>query len=76
MRTNNYISSDGTLKDPKTMEYTYLVNAIAKAFRTLNETKNKDEFIRNSDNICVLQDELLERNKVYFDENFGDKNEQ
>lgn len=76
MRTNNYISSDGTLKDPKTMEYTYLVNAIAKAFRTLNETKSKDEFIRNSDNICVLQDELLERNKVYFDENFGDKNEQ
>lgn len=76
MRTNNYISSDGTLKDPRTMEYTYLVNAIAKAFRTLNETKNKDEFIRNSDNICVLQDELLERNKVYFDETFGDKNEQ
>lgn len=76
MRTNNYISSDGTLKDPKTMEYTYLVNAIAKAFRTLNETKNKDEFIRNSDNICVLQNELLERNKVYFDETFGDKNEQ
>lgn len=75
MRTNNYISSDGTLKDPKAMEYTYLVNAIAKAFRTLNETKNRDEFIRNSDNICVLQDELLERNKVYFDENFGDKNE-
>lgn len=76
MRTNNYISSDGTLKDARTMEYTYLVNAIAKAFRTLNETKNRDEFIRNSDNICVLQDELLERNKVYFDENFGDKNEQ
>ena len=76
MRTNNYISSDGTLKDPKTMEYTYLVNAISKAFRTLNETKNKDEFIRNSDNICVLQNELLERNKVYFDETFGDKNEQ
>lgn len=76
MRTNNYISSDGTLKDPKTMEYTYLVNAIAKAFRTLNETKNKEEFIRNSDNICVLQDELLERNRVYFDETFGDKNEQ
>lgn len=75
MRTTMYVSSDGSLKDTKTMDYTYLVNAIAKAFRTLNETKDKDEFIRNSDNICVLQNELLERNKVYFDENFGDKNE-
>ncbi len=75
MRKTMYVSSDGSLKDPKTMDYTYLVNAIAKAFRTLNETKDKDEFIRNSDNICVLQDEILERNKIYFDENFGGKNE-
>ena len=75
MRSNIYVSSDNTFKDPKTMEYTYLVNAIAKAFRTLNETKSKEEFIRNSDNICVLQDELLERNKAYFENNFGDANE-
>lgn len=75
MRTTMYVSSDGTLKDPKTMDYSYLVNAIAKAFRTLNETQDKDEFIKNSDNVCALQDEILERNKIYFDKVFGDNNE-
>lgn len=66
-----YISSDGTPKDTTIMDYTYLVNAIAKAYRVLNETENRDIFILNSDNICVLQKELLERNKKYYEEMFG-----
>lgn len=68
-----YISSDGTPKATNTMDYTYLVNALAKAYRTLNETTDKEIFIFNSDNICVLQDELLERNKIYFDETFKEE---
>ena len=66
-----YISSDGTPKDTTIMDYTYLVNAIAKAYRVLNETEDRDIFILNSDNISVLQEELLERNKKYYKEMFG-----
>lgn len=66
-----YISSDGSSKDVTQLDYQYLVNAIAKAFRNLNEVNSPEEFIKNSDNVCVLQDELLERNKKYYDEHFG-----
>ena len=66
-----YISSDGSSKDVAQLDYQYLVNAIAKAFRNLNEVNSVEEFIKNSDNVCVLQDELLERNKKYYDEHFG-----
>ena len=66
-----YISSDGTPKDTTIMDYTYLVNAIAKAYRVLNETEDKDVFVLNSQNITVLEKELLERNKKYYEEMFG-----
>ena len=66
-----YISSDGTPKDTTIMDYTYLVNAIAKAYRILNETEDKDVFVLNSQNITVLEKELLERNKKYYEEMFG-----
>lgn len=66
-----YISSDGSSKDVTQLDYQYLVNAIAKAFRNLNEVNSVEEFIKNSDNVCVLQDELLERNKKYYDKHFG-----
>lgn len=66
-----YISSDGSSKDVTQLDYQYLVNAIAKAFRNLNEVSSVEEFIKNSDNVCILQDELLERNKKYYDEHFG-----
>ena len=62
-----YISSDGTPKDTTIMDYTYLVNAIAKAYRVLNETEDKDVFVLNSQNINVLENELLERNKKYYE---------
>lgn len=66
-----YISSDGTTKDATTLDYQYLVNALAKAYRNLNEAETKDDFYKYNDNIIVLQGELLERNKKYFEENFG-----
>ena len=68
-----YISSDGTPKDTTIMDYTYLVNAIAKAYRVLNETEDKDVFILNSQNINVLENELLERNKKYYKEMFEEE---
>ena len=68
-----YISSDGTPKDTTIMDYTYLVNAISKAYRVLNETEDKDVFILNSQNITVLEKELLERNKKYYKEMFEEE---
>lgn len=68
-----YISSDGTPKDTTIMDYTYLVNAIAKAYRVLNETEDKDVFVLNSQNITVLENELLERNKKYYKEMFEEE---
>ena len=47
-RNTKYISSDGTEKDTRTLDYQYLVNAIAKAYRNLNEVETYEEFIKNS----------------------------
>lgn len=75
-RNTKYISSDGTEKDTRTLDYQYLVNALAKAYRNLNEVETYEEFIKNSDNVCVLQDEILIRNKDYFEKHFGKEDEQ
>lgn len=68
-----YVSSDGTKKDVRQLDYQYLVNALAKAYRNMNETKEKDEFIKNSCNVTCLSQELLERNKKYFNEVFKEE---
>ena len=64
-----YISSSGEEKDVKTLDYQYLVNALAKALRNMNETTSKKEFLKNNDNVIVLYNEILERNKIYFEKN-------
>lgn len=64
-----YISSSGEEKDVKTLQYQYLVNALAKALRNMNETTSKKEFLKNNDNVVVLYSEILERNKIYFEKN-------
>lgn len=64
-----YISSSGEEKDVKTLDYQYLVNALAKALRNMNETTSKKEFLKNNDNVVVLYSEILERNKIYFEKN-------
>lgn len=66
-----YISSTGEEKDVRTLDYQYLVNALAKCSRTLYEAKDEKEFIKHSNNICVLQDELSKRNRKYYEEHFG-----
>lgn len=70
-----YISSSGEEKDVRNLDYQYLVNAIAKAYRNINEVLDKDEFIKNNHNIVVLQDELLKRNNNYFKEHFKNQEE-
>lgn len=58
---NIYVSSDGTKKDVRNLDYQYLVNALAKSYRELNETNDINLFFKYSRNIDVLEMELLRR---------------
>lgn len=58
---NIYVSSDGTKKDVKQLDYQYLVNALAKSYRELNETNDINLFFKYSSNIDVLEMELFRR---------------
>ena len=63
-----YISSDGTQKDVTTLDYQYLVNALAKAYRNLNETLYSNDFVKNNKNIENISNELLIRNSKRYSE--------
>lgn len=58
---NIYVSSDGTKKDVRNLDYQYLVNALAKSYRELNETNDINLFFKYSSNIDVLEMELFRR---------------
>lgn len=68
-----YISSTGEEKDVRVLDYQYLVNALAKAYRNIIETQDKEEFKKNSDNIVALQNELASRTNKYLDEHFKEE---
>lgn len=61
-----YLSSDGTKKDVRNLDYQYLVNAVAKAHRNVMETKNLDEYKKNAKNIEILEEELFNRRNLHF----------
>lgn len=54
-----YISSSGEHKDVRHLDTQYLINALAKCYRDLFETKNK-ELISNIRNILNELDQRLE----------------
>lgn len=58
---NIYVSSDGTTKDVKQLDYQYLVNALAKSYRELNETNDINLFFKYAKNIDALEMELFRR---------------
>ena len=76
MILNSYLyeSSDGIKKDVRELDYQYLVNALAKCYRSLNDTPSKAVFIRCSDNVIALTDELKRRNDEYYVLNFKEEN--
>lgn len=61
-----YVSSDGTKKDVRNLDYQYLVNAVAKAHRNVMETDNLDEYKKNAKNIEILEQELFNRRNLHF----------
>lgn len=58
MKNNyDYISGDGKIKDVRTLDDQYLINALAKSYREYFETKE----VKYLNNINNIQDELGDR---------------
>ena len=67
-----YKRSNGEIVDIGTMETTHLSNSLAKAYRELFDSTNKNEYSRKLQVINDLKEELYKRfNKFY--ETLGDE---
>ena len=59
--------------DYNKMTYEELVEQLKGNYLLLNMVTAKENFIKYSQNICELQDILLEKNKEYFDKHFREE---
>lgn len=66
-----YVSTSGELKDITKVETTHLINALAKHHRDIYSSVSKEQMIRHSEQIALIEEELLARNKKFNDEKFG-----
>ena len=66
-----YTRSNGDKIPMKEVEFTHLSNGLAKAYRDIFESKNKDEFSKKLNEINDMKEEIYERlNK--FNDNLED----
>lgn len=66
-----YTRSNGEQIPMNEIEFTHLTNGIAKAYRDIFESKNKDEFSKKLNEINDMKEEIYERlNK--FNDNLED----
>ena len=65
-----YVSSSGELKDITKVDTTHLINALAKHHRDIYSSVNKDELVKHSEQIALIDSELMRRNEVFADERF------
>lgn len=68
-----YVSSSGELKDISKVETTHLINALAKHHRDIYNSVSKEQMIKHSEQIALIDEELLIRNKNFCDKKFGGK---
>ena len=62
-----YINSNNEEIEPKTLETTHLINALAKCYREIFNSKDMKEFEKYSNNIMVLRNELDKRISNFAD---------
>ena len=62
-----YISSDGTKKDVSTLNGEYLINALAKKRKTIYESKTKEEWKQNYEQMKILDEEYYKRLNTFHD---------
>lgn len=68
-----YVSSSGQLSDITKVETTHLINALAKHHREIYNSATKQEMIKHSEQIALIDEELLARNEKFNNEKFGGK---
>lgn len=66
-----YVSSSGQLSDITKVETTHLINALAKHHREIYNSNSNQEMIKHSEQIALIEEELLARNQKFHDEKFG-----
>ena len=67
-----YTSSDGTKTPMKDVEFTHLSNGLAKRYREIFNSTNKDEFAQRLQEINDIKEEMHKRINT-FNEGLGDK---
>lgn len=68
-----YVSSSGQLTDITKVETTHLINSLAKHHREIYNSDSNEQMIKHSEQIQLIEEELLDRNKKFHDEKFGGK---
>lgn len=68
-----YVSSSGNIQDITKVETTHLINALAKHHRDIYSSTSNEEMIKHSEQIALIDEELLARNKKFHEEKFGGK---
>lgn len=68
-----YVSSSGNIQDITKVETTHLINALAKHHRDIYSSNSKEEMIKHSEQIALIDEELLARNKKFNEDKFGGK---
>lgn len=71
MENNLYVASDGKKYDITTIHTERLINSLAKHHREIYESKNLQEFVFHSDQINLIDADLLRRNKKFMDDKIG-----
>lgn len=67
-----YVSSDGTKMLMKDVEFTHLSNGLAKRYRDIFKSTNKDEFATKLQEINDIKEEIYKRINE-FNDSLGDK---
>lgn len=72
MEEKFYVSSDGKKTPIKDVEFTHLSNGLAKKYRDIFQSTNKDDFSKKLQEINDIKEEIHRRINT-FNEGLGDK---
>lgn len=67
-----YVRSNGEQVDVETMNTEHVINSLAKKYREIFESKNKNEYYNQIEQINVLKEDLYRRFNT-FESELGDK---
>lgn len=71
MENNMYVATNGEKIDITTLNTERLINSLAKHHRDIYESKDLQEFVFHSEQIDLIDAELLRRNKKFHDDKIG-----